>query len=145
MSQVTLYKGNFQTTAFWSYLVYGSINVYLPTNLQKLFSTPPTDEYKGFADVTYNGLYRYGTRIQMSLEIVDVKIIIVRNGSQIITFHVEEKNTDIEKGILSGSYTILSFNFSEGFLALIWCLINCPHLSKLTIPPSKARENVKFS
>ncbi len=102
MSEVILYEGTFQTTAYWAYVVSGSMSVYLPTDLQKLSA------YRGFAKVTYNGIYKYGSKIQMSLEIVDLKKIIVRNNSQIITFDIQENKTDIEKGIISGSYNSIN-------------------------------------
>ncbi len=110
MTEVTLYTGTFQTTAYWSYIVYGNINTYLPKDFQNI-------PYKGFADVTYGGIYKYNSRIQMPLEISDMKNIIVLNGSQIITFHIEEKNTDIEKGIISGVYSSVN-PFDHGIFAL---------------------------
>ncbi len=95
MAEVSLYEGSFQTNAFWSYLVFGNMSAYLPIDLQK---------YIGIAEVTYYGIYKFGTTIQMSLEIVDLDKIRVSNSGQVITFTINKNNSDLPKGVIYGSY-----------------------------------------
>lgn len=99
MTEVTLYEGSFQTADYWSYFVFGNISVYLPVDLQN-------SNYKGIAEVMYCGIYKFWTTIQMSLEIVNLNTIRVfnPNSNQVITFTINENNSDLPKGIIHGAY-----------------------------------------